>query len=364
MSNKTVLSIFGSNIEKLGACEIYRITIPLQALEENSSNWSTGWMNMSEIPKLIENKTADDIVLGHSIIVLPRQSVDLSIEENREKAKKLINIFQSTGSKVVYEVDDDFTNVHRKVPGGGENAMYIASLCDAITVTTPYLGRLMTNTTGRPSFVLPNCIDYEFWNDGKVERKDDHIIIGLTGSSTHYDDWIVLKDTIPKILKKYPNVKLLLGNFFPDYFDDLPENQVIRQPGVTYPEYRFIIRATDIILAPLCDKDGFNLSKSPIKVLEGMAARRELSNKKFGGSLCIATDHPVYRGAIQNNKNGILVSQSPKSWERALSAAIENESLRLKVQERSHQWVRKNYSIKNRWVDWSRTYNTIINRKG
>jgi glycosyltransferase involved in cell wall biosynthesis len=303
-------------------------------------------------------KALYDLIQQYDLFIFPRMQVrdgDKGVEFTNE----FFNVIRELGKKVVYEVDDDYTNRHRVVTSN--ESIKVAALADAITVTTPYLKRLMESETGKPAYVLPNCVSPEQWFQGKANvRKPefrDKLVIGLTGSPTHENDWKVLETVMPDILARFPNVVLMNVGYTPEYLTGLPQARYV--PPLKYDLYCQIIRGCDIILAPVDPTDGFNLGKSPIKAVEGMAATRMVDNRPAGAAV-IATNNPIYQIAIRNNKNGLLVDHTPQAWSEALRELIENTQKRKSFQFAGNKYAKHAYDISKEWVRWDRAYRQIL----
>jgi len=346
---KKVSCVFMGVNHTPGACEIYRGNMPLYYLGQRPG-WETQWGFFSEIvPMTLE--TAD-------IVVFPRLFIPkgLPVVEVKKSFTKIKNL----GIKIVYEVDDDYSNIHRVVVSG--DAISPAKWADAITVTTPQLGEMMKKLTGRPYHVLPNCISPMDFKEGEPpdigEKLKNKLVIALTGSPTHINDWRVMETVMPKILNKHKNVHFILMGYHPDYLEGLPQTSLV--PPVTYSKYVQILRTCDIILAPVDPEDGFNNGKSPIKAIEGMAARRKLPNGKNAGAAVIATKNDIYSLAIMNGKNGILAEHNPESWYNALDDMISDKQTRQRIQLSGYKWVYKHHDISKQWKLWAGAYKKIL----
>lgn len=349
------LAVFSGQQKELGACEIYRASMPLNYLRANS-DWETGWTWWWDLQGK-GGEALEKLIHQHDLFIFPRMQV--KGKEGLGWASDFFQIIQGLGKKIIYEVDDDYTNKYRQVTQA--EAVNIAKIADAITVTTPYLKKLMYEETGVQTYVLPNCVSPEQWFEGKGNQRkpfyQNKLVVGLTGSPTHKEDWRVLETVIPKILKDYPNVMLLNMGYTPDYLKDLPNAKYI-QP-LSYPLYCQVIRGCDIILAPVDPTDGFNMGKSPIKAVEGMAATRKVDNQ-LAGAAVIATNNPIYSLAIKNNKSGLLVEHTPDGWEAALRELIENTPKRKHLQFQGNKYARQVYDISKEWPRWDRAYRTIL----
>lgn len=354
-----VLSIMMGAERVPGACEIYRITLPFHYMGQQSG-WDTEWVYFQTIWQ--EFQAYGDEVFAHlydyDIIVLPRALAP--DEPSRMAMGILITSLRSHGVKVVYEVDDDYSNEFREVTEGGD-AMSLMAMADAVTVTTPFLRDRMRKFTSQPIHILPNCVDPVLWRDAPVtiEKKDpNQVVIGLTGSATHKEDWKVLETVLPEIMATHDNAHLIIMGYHPEYLSDLPNTSYL--PGHAYNLYCQIIRGCDIIIAPVVPDDGFNLAKSPIKVVEGQSARRTLSGGRNGGAAVIATDNPVYRLAVQNNVTGLLVEHTPQAWATALHSLVTDTDLRERLQVQGHKAVYKRFDISREHTQWARAYRKIL----
>lgn len=338
-------------------CEIYRGNMPMAYLAKHHP-WKASWGYYDEIlaKTLTMGSTVWDRILAfYDLFVLPRATGD---ELVAGAVEEMIDTLHKAGRKVVYEVDDDFTGFHRSAP---PNALRIASKCDAITVTTPFLAELMHSHTNRPTYVLPNMITPEDWKKPIPHRlmnvPSDSIIIGLTGSPTHQNDWKVLETVLPAILDDHPEVHLVLGGFAPEYFDDLPQTVVV--PGLPYSHYADLVKGFDIVLAPVDPHDPFNNYKSPIKAIEGMAAEHRTNGVSHGAAV-IATNNQVYRLAIDSGYNGLLVDHTPEAWYAALVDLIENREKRMTLARNGYRWAWKHHNMAEKWPLWATAYRTIL----
>lgn len=357
-----VLAIFAGESRLPGACEIYRITMPLYVMGQESDDWVVGWTWFSEIAREFDRDGVNavlNLIANHDLFIFPR--LFFQDEKSKELLAFLFSMIRTAGKRIVYEVDDDYSNQHRKVVDG--DALTPAAWADAITVTTPMLGRMMQQKTKRPVYMLPNCIDPGLWALGtepdRGESFGDKIVISLTGSSTHNQDWRVLETVMPLVLAENPNVHFVVMGYHPSYLKGLPNTSYLE--GMSYQNYAQVIRGSDIILAPVDPNDGFNNYKSPIKAVEGMAARRVVANRS-GGAAVIATDNPVYRLAIKDGKTGLMVSHTAVSWYNAITSLVRNTDLRTELQIKGHAWVYKTHDISAEWKRWAAAYRTILSK--
>lgn len=349
------------------ACQIYRINMPLVFMANNGRH---GFLSITfeDLIKSAQRNVQEvvELILKNDVFVFPRAfAVN---DENLEGFKLIFKLIRMGGKKkrIIYEVDDDYTNKHRDFTDWQMlHAMKIASWCDAITVTTPYLAKLMQRETRRPTYVLPNCLDPAVWRRPDRSHSHDGVIIGLSGSPTHYNDWKVLADVMPRILANdYGQpVRFVLTGFHPDYFRELPNTDYVEV--APYEQYAEIVRLSDIVLAPVHPDDAFNYSKSPLKALEGMGATRRVNYGDHhvpAGAAVIATDVVTYNTAIKHGKTGLLVQHTADSWYNAIDTLLRNDQLRQQLQISCHQWVWKHHDISKTWMDWQAAYRQILSK--
>lgn len=366
-----IAALFGANTKSMGGCEAYRIIQPLAHLAM-TRRWEVGLGVLGNHHNLIPFDQFDAIIMPR--LYLPDETdgrfgkyiesmMSIGLLDG-DTDTPFVDVIKSLGVKVIYEVDDDFTNKHRVVPGGGEGAMKMARASDAITVTTPYLKKVMEEETGLPVFVLPNCIDRRLWSD-KVPplfrpESPDALVIGLTGSTTHGEDWKVLQDVVPALLEQHKHVIFALGGYHPDYFDSVQSESMLRLKGVEYARYPSMIKSFDIVLAPLDPNDRFNWSKSAIKAVEGMAAHRKIRGRAAGAAVLASKGSGVYERVIRHAYNGALVEHTPDAWYEALDDVIRSKGRRERYAINGYAWVEQNAEISRKRHLWEKTYKQIL----
>lgn len=351
-----VLAVFAGQKRPLGGCEIYRVTMPFHYLEKKG-HWKADWSFFDDIYEDVRRygptywrKFFDT----YDLFVFPRFYTK---PEYQAQLNDVFDVFHQLGKPIIYEVDDDYTNQYRHVVDG--SAMDVARRCDAITVTTPYLAETMKRETSIEPYVLPNCVAPDVWHTlpSGTFRYGDKVVIGLTGSQTHVEDWRVLETVLPKVLQN-DNVHLILMGYHPDYLKGLPNTSYL--PGLPYEHYAQVIQHCDIILTPVND-DGFNMGKSPIKAVEGMSARRKVGYN-MGGAAVISSDHPIYTLAIQHGKTGIITPHTPEAWLDYINLLVEDEAYRHELQIQGHAWAVKHHDISKKWALWQNVYDATLRK--
>lgn len=349
--------------EPPNACQIYRINMPLVHMANRGRHGflSITYEDLVNTTRRNVQETLE-LVMKSDLFVFPRA---YAVNDDALEAWRMIFKLIRVGGKdkrIIYEVDDDYTNRHRDFTEWHMyHAMKIASWCDAITVTTPHLAKLMREETRRPVHILPNCLDPVVWRRPERTRSHDGVTIGLSGSQTHHGDWLVLKDVMPRILAADHGkpVRFVLTGFHPDYLRELPDTEYI--DVLPYAQYAELVRMCDIVLAPVDPDDGFNHSKSPLKAIEGMGATRLLDQQTVAGAAVIATQSVTYE-TVKHGKTGLLVPHTPESWYNAIESLLRNDQLRQQLQISAHNWVWKHHDISKEWMKWQAAYRQILSK--
>jgi glycosyltransferase involved in cell wall biosynthesis len=369
----------------LGGCEHYRFRIPFEELRRHTD----GFFDWASVSKVREWAQSNSFVkpTDYDLLLLPRHR-PLPYEEGEvpeqlfERAEEagfhlerkshlldLVRLYKPFQS-IVLEYDDDYFTGSRDLGYDYQELLHrLLNEVDAVTVSTPYIRDLIHRyAPGIPVYVLPNLVNWEEWQgwDRWDHWPEGQIVLGLTGSSTHYFDWHVLGKVLPRVLAEHENVSLLMAGFEPDYLEnlkvDFPERVVINT-GVPYEQYPGLVRQADIVLCPVLPDDEFNLSKSAIKAIEGMAASRVLSDGKSGGAVPITSDLPYYRKVTGGDKRGLTVEHIEEAWYAAITKMVEDNKLRERLARKGHVWVHNHRSIERKWSLWLDAYREINRRK-
>jgi glycosyltransferase involved in cell wall biosynthesis len=329
----------------------YRVGLPLKALDEFTKHEAVtydqiGLYNMFSMA-LKEGMDPAETITGYDVYVISRLYRD-------DGAEEYIEDVHSRGGMVVFDTDDDLTEEYRHLDGRGDEFSNMLSRVDLVTVSTPYLANRMEKYAGHRPVVLPNHVDFGWFAQSSLLREKQHpgLNVGVIGTQTHYDDWKCLEEPFARLSEEY-DVNVLTAGFEPDYLE-----QYTHIEGVPYKVYPQLMREFDIVCCALDPEDGFNLSKSAIKALEAMASARRLSNGKIGGAVPVCTDMTLYRRAVNDGHNGVLVDND--GWYEALKALIEDEKTRNRIAYQGHKWVRDNRDIRDGYRLWKRAYLDLL----
>lgn len=340
---RRVVYVFnGSN--RIGGVEIYRGTMPATQINKFSQDWHVDWMWMEDLANYQRWREID-------IFVFPRLYVAKDRPQKRHEIAKLFRAFRDNDIRILYEIDDDYSNEFRQTIHG--DFAEIVGWTDGCIVTTPLLAERMEVLAGVRAYVCPNSILREAFDPSftGVRKKSEKLTILLSGSPTHYEDWKVLGDVLPQFMAKHAEaVELWIGGFHPDYLQEIPSTRYI--PTLLYKDYARLVQGADIVLCPVVPDDGFNQSKSEIKAVEGMGA----------GKFVIATDNAVYRLAVAHLKTGYLCAHTEIGWTGALEFALKREKEREAIAKRGFKYVWRHYDAAQNWKKWVSVFNKSIRK--
>jgi glycosyltransferase involved in cell wall biosynthesis len=264
-----------------------------------------------------------------------------------------ILLMKDFGIKVVYDIDDNLWEVPIHNPGHDVFMQHrvgfgeCAKICDVVTVSTSSLKEAILRNV--PSLkvdvvVMPNAVDFKLFQNCRVERNPDEVVIGWAGSNTHMYDVPPAWAALSEIVLQYPNVFLeILGGADPP--PKLKGHPRVRyRSWVPVGEYapRFASWGWDIVLAPLGDNP-FNRSKSNIKVLEAAAI----------GAAALASDVRPYREFCERGTTELKwLLCSYDKWKRKLRELVCDRGRRLELASQMRVTAEQSFSIdvvKEQW---------------
>lgn len=324
------------SLDQFSGVPAYRWVIPFSELQRRGYKADYGHV---QTVSLLDQRTGFtglyDIVVLHHVLYEP----------------EVLAQMRALGLKLVGDMDDDYTDRHRQVnpPDVVERLWRQVSLMDAMTVSTEEVKSLLVEM-GFPRervFICPNLLEIEHWQGWE---RSPAPTIGLSGGSSHYNDWKVVPEAVAQVLEEEPEWHFFLSGFLPGYLLKLkqlfPERVHVNPQWVSYEVYPGVVAKMDIGLCPVDPADPFNDKKTPIKALELMAA----------GGVPVCSDHPIYRGVVAHGVNGLLVEHSPEGFYRGIKAAIAQHAQLLPA---AQSYVRKHWDVRQRYTEWLDAYRAI-----
>ncbi len=286
-----------------------------------------------------------------------------------EEASSMFYHRDKYNKKVIIDLDDNYLDVaeshplyDKLKPTKKDRAFTstILSFADVITVSTEPLKQRLNEhlkkvyNLEKKIVVLPNMNNYRDWDFKPAKKYSDKVVIGYSGSNSHYDDLKMVFPAIAKIMDKYPHVYFesmgALGKENLELFTCFSDNAKTRcdiLPSTwTFDEYPKHLASMkwDIGIAPLVDT-AFTRCKTPIKFFE-------YSIYKIPTIASRVYPYYVYsfnREIIDNEKTGILCK--PSEWFDALEKLILDKDLRETIGQNAYKHVRENWQYDQEFTD-------------
>lgn len=270
----------------------------------------------------------------HAVDGLRRSGCDVTIGNSKNRYDASIYMMQRlsdleairSDAIMGYDIDDYIFDKTIAIESGlpdhivneADKYKNFMARCDFFTTTTKYLASEIQKKFHKPTFVVPNAVDYDFMNQEQISDSNNIIIGYASGTSTHDADFKTIIKPLSVILEKYPNAILRVIGYLDKNLLAF-ENRIEHYPFVNFDLFPKYLQKFDINLAPLTVTP-FNHAKSPLKYIEA-------------GALCIptvATATKGYEEAIVHGRNGFLCT-SDEDWIRWLSFLIEKKDLRFRI---------------------------------
>lgn len=259
----------------------------------------------------------------------------------------------------VVEVDDNYVDVPTWNEAyhsfrNGSNFRRVSLDCmrnaDALTVTTPHLGEVYS-AVNENIYVIENSLDFKGdrkfvgWDNVSV-RKHKGTRIGWIGGRAHFDDLMMVAPVLRDILKKNPDVTLVLINSAIKESCKLTRKEYpfeglsnVHYADRSVPINRYASFAAsfgfDIGIAPLVDCN-FNRSKSNLRWLEYSAL----------GIPTIATGISHFNQSIKSGQDGLLIQDNDLAkWKEALELLIADKTLREQLGRSAYKRVKKDFNV-------------------
>lgn len=353
-SNKTnILYIYDREKENISTFR-YRVFNICEALY-SSSKFGASFLYLDEINEAYSclDKT--------SIIVFSRVQCN-------EEVSSLIASAKAKGIKVVFDMDDIIFDRTKIMPmlenfnigfddvnawlSSSDKYTKTAKMADCVMSTNEFLSSYMEEFFKLPSYVIPNTICNDLYNESIKARKckkNKKFIIGyFSGSRTHNGDFAVVAKPIFDFLSTHKDAHLLIvGELdLPKYFNHLIK-QIDFVKFVSPHELVKLTAKVHLNIIPL-EESLFTNSKSELKFFEASIVNVPT----------VATPTFVYKKCITNKKNGFLASDYDE-WLKAItdvySGAYSNDLI-----SEARKYCEDNYVAKNLISDIENVFEKVL----
>lgn len=286
--------------------------------------------------------------------------------------------------KIILDLDDNSFDVpesnliYDKYKKGSNQRAFLNTvlyLADAITVSTEPLKQrvlqhfrdvakhMKVEEPEKKVYVIPNYNDKKDWDVKEIEPDPRFFTIGYSGSTSHYDDLMMVMPSLIKILQKYEHVRIqFMGavrkDLIKNYFKDVPASLRYRMDMVgstetfnEYPEW-LSQQQWNVGIAPLVDSP-FTRCKSHIKWMEyASIGLPTVASRVYPYFMDIAGKKTIVDG-----ETGFLVRNN--QWVEVLSDLIEHPEKCKKIGKQAKEYVQKELQYDN--SDICKVVNQMLN---
>jgi glycosyltransferase involved in cell wall biosynthesis len=266
-------------------------------------------------------------------------------------AVHLARYIKLAGKMSVFDLDDDIFNYpdspeyqQTDVQKISEDVFDVMKECDVVGVTEESLAASIRERLDKPIYILPNCLDFEFWDAPKDKNYSrDGFIIGWTGGHYHVLDLQLLVEPMSYILDKYKEIKFAAIGDCPKELTKKYEGRVLFHPFVNIdqlPDLMYRLKY-DIALAPLYGNTFAN-SRSNARLLIYSAM----------STPTIASDFGPYHRSYKDKFPMVVVDDKPESWIKAIEKLIKDKKRREYLGKAARAKVEAAYGADKMVMKW------------
>jgi glycosyltransferase involved in cell wall biosynthesis len=237
--------------------------------------------------------------------------------------------------------------------------------CDGIITQTDTLKGILSNFTGKPTFVVPNGVDPEKFTPAKSSQNlrktyapNGEILVTFIGAFMKWHGVHRIPEIARKLSSKHKNVRFLLVGGGP-MFGEIKKTceglkNVVLTGSVDSEQIPKILASSDILIAPfdtssyrILEKYGFWWS--PVKLFEYMAS----------GKPVVSYDFEEVRNIVRNA--GLLAQPADLGqFVECLSQLVDDENLRKKLGKKGRKIAEEEYSWENRAKQTIDVYKKVL----
>lgn len=318
-----IVYVYADSPEEWNSAE-WRCAIPVRALQRTHLHQA----QMLDILSFAKNTPqAQDVCNAADVIVVQRNlfgPVLNAIQRWKARDKVVIADFDDAYQLMPPMVKNyDFWINGKRVLEQGEQKPVVETI-DPSPLTQFKWGLRLVHAATMPSaqlaedwrsytetYYLPNYMELDRYLE-VIPQPHEGVIIGWGGSLSHVQSFVDsgVLTALKTVCKARPNVKVMIcGDERVYQLLQVPANQKIFQPWVSYKEWPQQLAYYDIGIAPLCG--AYDQRRSWIKIMEYMCMKIPW----------IASDGPAYHSL---RSYGWLVQNKSNAWERILLDMVDN----------------------------------------
>ena len=201
-------------------------------------------------------------------------------------------------------------------------------LADGVVVENEYTAGFAATYCERIT-TITGPIDTQRYCATAPDGPGDEVVLGWIGSQSTMPYLDLIKDPLSRLLRRYPQVRLLVIGAEVDAWDGI---EVETRPWSLDGEVEEL-RRFDVGLMPIPD-DPWTRGKGGYKLLQYMAMGLPVVSSPVG----------VNRQIVRHGESGFW-AEGETEWEDALVRLIEDRSLRREMGRSGRQWVERQYAL-------------------
>jgi len=320
-----VVGLVPERLTQLGACQYYRVVLPLNAL---SKHIDTAVFDVTDL-----ERATDEFIGAADIYVMSRV--------HGPGQSEFLRRIHDLGGKFVFDLDDDLTEEYRLVDGRGAELRSVLASADAVSVGSTALVERIRQHTAAPIHVTRNYVNSAWLYNERHPHTT--LQVGVSGSPTHYMDWY----PVHVALSRLKNCTVLLHGDMPGYFTYF--KSALRLPPCSFREYPRTLAQFDILCCAVDSRDRFNDGKTWLKALEAMAV---------GAVAVCSRNFAPYAALAALGAPVVLVDDD--GWYDTLQGLIDAPESVWAAQRAGQAWVRERGDMYSTgWREWLKCYQTV-----
>jgi glycosyltransferase involved in cell wall biosynthesis len=229
---------------------------------------------------------------------------------------------------------------------------------DMVICISPFLTKMAKKINKNARFI-PNGADTESFRPGvkgrKIRKMFNCPLVVYVGLLYKTCDLDIVINAMKYVVENVPAKLIVVG-------DGPRKNEFVRlakklglekdvafigyKPRELVPEY---VGAADVVVLPMKD-NLINRSRSPVKLGEYMAS----------GKAVVASNVGIARDIIKNYHNGILTSNKPEEFGKAICRLLKDKKLRRRIEKNARKTVEERFSWKRIAKEFLHLYNEVI----
>ena len=321
--------------------------------------------------------------------ILDKTDIAVSGRGSGDRFHNIMRRIQAKGVKVVYDMDDNYMEIHPLSPHYKQLGIMPVDLehpdgrcaplwqdgtagfdikknretrmgfppvigqADCVTVSTEPLHKVYSRFNDNVH-VVPNALDFRLWGGYVPKHPDGKVRILYTGAANHQEDFLFIREPLEEIQKRHDNVVIVfVGTDWKHMGSDLDYSRIEVHEWVDFCAYPYLIKylACDIGLAPI-SVDQFNNCRSELKWMEYSA--RKMAT--------VATNYGPYKRAMKDGETGLLVME-PEEWVEAISALVEKPRLGEMLAHNAYKTIWRHHNLDFIVEKWMDVFNQLIEEK-